>query len=108
MFMLCPMFGLEGAAVAAGLSSIVAAAFRFYIAYRLNDGRLPLTRGIFEPAITSIVSTFAALLAFYVLRDVEPVWLRGAVALGVFLMAYGPLARRSFRLNSPACSASMN
>jgi O-antigen/teichoic acid export membrane protein len=106
LFVLCPTYGMEGAATAAGLSSIVAAGVRFYIACRLNGGRLPLTRGILEPAITSVVSTLAALLAFYVLRDVQPVWLRGAVALGVFLVVYGPLARRSFRLNSAAFSPS--
>jgi len=104
LFLLCPPFDLEGAAVAAGLSSIISACVHFYIAYRLNERLLPLTPLIFEPLLAAVVSTLVSALAFYVLHDVEPSWLRGSMALLAFLVALAPLARRSLRRNFSAFS----
>jgi O-antigen/teichoic acid export membrane protein len=104
LFLLCPRFGLEGAAVAAGLTSLVSASVHFYFAYRLNERHLPLTRKIFEPLLAALMSTLVGALAFFALHDVEPAWIRSAVALFAFVGALALLARRLLRRDFSALS----
>ena len=99
LLVLCPMLGLEGAALAVALTFLLVGGLQLYLTFRLNENSLPLTNAIREPAITALISTGAAALSFLVFAGSGPTWLPGAVALLTFSLAYAPLAWRAFRMN---------
>lgn len=97
LFTLCPGFGLLGASFAVALTFLSVGAAQFYLTYRLNGNRLPLTAAIREPARTLLVSGTVTGLFLISFPPMEPNWLRGAIALTGFTLAYAPLAWRALR-----------
>lgn len=97
LLVLCPMLGLEGAALAVALTFVIVGGLQLYLTFRLNENSLPLTSAIREPAVTALISTSAGGLSFLLVAGSGPAWLPGAVALLTFSLAYAPLAWRALR-----------
>lgn len=104
LFALCPGFGLLGASCAVVLTFLSVGTAQLYLSYRLNGNQLPLTGAVLEPALTLLVSGTAAGLCFASFPPLDPGWLRGALALAAFTLAYAPLAWRAFSTNPATLS----